>query len=766
MNEDIGTKCPAIIRRPHTGWIAAAFVAGCASVAIAQPTQTPADLNLATLSVKGPLTLQGAVPASCSPWPVGQGRAGQTPPCPSQLNPTAPRWIRDDGFSAKDGNPSATFPKILLENSIVNFQASISYADDTTVLAIPRWDPKSAVACQSDPDCPSHSCGAPVGPLHGKTCAQVQRLVTFIPGMIEGNHAHYLLQVQKWDHDATTCQAPLPSQNPDYLPVRFDAPSPTGSSASTGGGAKGCWVTLSSGSADLFGSSAGPTSPTVAAQNGSVASRISVPINLDKVSTYLRYVVTVTEGDTRVPGSSDLSGWAPGKSTDISKCNSDLAAPYLGAVCPISASDDRIYFPFSIGGDFFDWVIHHPVAQSFFSYSTAFNPFEIVVMPTALAQLKVLPYTLVYQPPGNASKATFSTTTSFGLRIVADSKLGSNQTISVDNKGAETIGASQTNSGFGNYLGVSIGQSYSGSTSWDKNTTIGTGNIRDIALDQNTNYQITRSWQVSNASLKPGSQGDYAKAPFWSDTFILLIHPQIGFWKLGGVPVISMLAAAGTPASPDFFAATVRALDLCAQLASPYANGMQIPGTADVLSKDDCVQLLKLDPFYGVGQALPSLSNNPRFTRVGGTDYGIDPETEADLNPTLNQVVAYSSTVTSSDTGSYLAGVTDVLGSSGAVTNDFKLFGFSGSDRLDSSETLTKSTFWNVTLQSSFSATAQSSTSIIGSLDDHHGLPGSERLPYRPHVEVFQDQVFGSFLFQDPAAPAAPQPVTPTDVPR
>jgi hypothetical protein len=217
-----------------------------------------------------------------------------------------------------------------------------------------------------------------------------------------------------------------------------------------------------------------------------------------------------------------------------------------------------------------------------------------------------------------------------------------------------------------------------------------------------------------------------------------------------------MLAAQGTPGTPDFFAPTIGALDQCANGIAPYVNGMPVPATSDVLTPDDCAQLLKLDPFYGVGQAAPSLSGTPRFIRVGGTDYGIDPPTGAGLNPTLNQVVAYSNSVATSTTNSYSASVTDVLSSSGALTEDFKLFGFSGSDQLTSSETTTRSTSWNVTLQSSFTATAQSSTLISGNLDDHHGQAGTASLPARPHVEVYQDQLFGSFLFQDSSAPLAP----------
>jgi hypothetical protein len=106
---------------------------------------------------------------------------------------------------------------------------------------------------------------------------------------------------------------------------------------------------------------------------------------------------------------------------------------------------------------------------------------------------------------------------------------------------------------------------------------------------------------------------------------VLLVHPQVGFWQLGGIPVTSLLASAGTPASPDFFTPTVADLARCHRQVAPFAGGILIQGTQDVLTKEDCNQLLQLDPFYGVGQSLPPLASDPRAIHVGGSGYGVDP---------------------------------------------------------------------------------------------------------------------------------------------
>lgn len=725
----------------------------------------PTNLDLATLAVKGPLTLQGVVPSQCTPWPTGKGVVGQSGPCPAQINgnSTTPGWKAGDGFTVTDGNPSATFPKMYVPSSSVNFQADVAFADDTSVLKVSHaFPPPAARTCTQNSDCPSGVCQPSSKSGSPRFCTAPPATCddAMFPGAIEGNHAHYTVTVQRWDKTATSCNAPQPSLDPDYPAVRFDSPSPTGSSASVGGGAKGCWVDLASGATELFGSSAGAASSTIAAADGLVQSKVNVAVNLTDVATYLRYVVTVSQGDSRVPASTTVSGWAPGRaSPNMAACNPNAAAVDINAVCPLSDSAFRTFFPYCTGASYYDWTIQHPTSPSLFSYSAALNPFQLIVQPLALAQLKVMPYTLIYQPPGDASKATFSTTTSFGISMAVDSKLATNQSTTVDNKGTETLSLGLSNFGIGDLLGKvgNISDAFSSATSWDKSTKLGVGTISDVATNSTTTFSSTMSLQLSNSSLTPGATGTYSGEPFWSDTFVLLVHPQVGFWQLGGVPVISMLAAAGTPAAPELLEPTVADLDTCARQAAPYTAGIPLPGTSDVLNKDECAQLLTLDPFYVLGQSLPSLASNPRAVRVGGTDYGVDPLTSADLAPTMSQVITYASTAAVTSVGSYTATVTDVLSSQGTATISLGLFGISGSDKLDNTETTTSSTDWTVTLQSSFTATAQSSTSLTGALDDHHGLKGDGSfLPARPHVEVYQDTLFGSFMFQDPSAPAAP----------
>ncbi len=428
----------------------------------APPPIVPTVLNLAAMNVKGPVTLQGQVPWTCSQGGNG-GFANSA--CPVEFfSKTFPHWVSGDGFTVNDLNQNPNIPKIYVPNSSIDLQASASFTDDTAAVQIP-W----SVTVETAP---------PVTYSYARS---------LFAGALEGNHGKYSLRVQQWVNLATSCPPAQASQDPDYPPVPFNVPSPTGSS--------GCWVDIGSASTDLYGPSYGAPSGTIAGTNATVSTTLSIPVTLPQVSTYLRYVVGVWEGDSRVDTTPQPAGWTQ---------TQDLVTGSWMPTPPFDHTRDNEFF--------YGFTIWHPSASQF-SYAQALNPFQVVVLPVALAQLKVLPYTLLYAPPGDASKGTYATTTSYGMSMAVDSKLATNQATTVDNKdtAAESVGAGSGKGDLSDLLGGgSLGATLSASQSWDHSTKTGTGTITDVATNQSTTYQSVASFTLSNPNSVPGATGTYA----------------------------------------------------------------------------------------------------------------------------------------------------------------------------------------------------------------------------------------------------------------
>jgi len=349
----------------------------------------------------------------------------------------------------------------------------------------------------------------------------------------------------------------------------MNAPSPTG--------LQGCWVDVNQPGntsdpfepgawIDIYGSSAKSTASIRAARDAAASGSVMIPIRLSKVATYLRGVVSVWEGDTRAgtaaPGGYTYTDWSTGS-------NSYRSGLYGLQHCA--------HYPF--GCDLATQYIHvNHLNSSGFKYIQALNPFQIVVVPVAMAQLKVLPYTIVYQPPGDQSKGVFLTSASFGVTMQLDNKGTSTKTTTVDN-------TSQISGSFGASIDIgdssgkaagTLGFSLSGAQKWDNSTKVGVGSGNQTTSGTGANFQTLFSMTVADSSLVPGTAGSYAAAPFWDDTFVLLVHPQFAFWIFDGVPAVSLLAARGSPEAPDLAEPTVRDLAACWSLSAPYAAGYPI----------------------------------------------------------------------------------------------------------------------------------------------------------------------------------------------
>jgi hypothetical protein len=159
-------------------------------------------------------------------------------------------------------------------------------------------------------------------------CRRVTRCISFSHGESRGCSR----QVSGW-------------RRPPCAPV-FDAPSPTGLT--------GCWVDAEIEQTDLYGSSFGAPSATTAPKDGHVSATLSIPITLTNVATYLRYVVTVLEADTRIGESQNGVAW--------SSTNDET----IGNICPPDDPTNGDCL-----GDCYDFSFTRPAASvpSEFSFS-------------------------------------------------------------------------------------------------------------------------------------------------------------------------------------------------------------------------------------------------------------------------------------------------------------------------------------------------------------------------------------------------------------
>jgi hypothetical protein len=406
---------------------------------------------------------------------------------------------------------------------------------------------------------------------------------------------------------------------------------------------------------------------------------------------------------------------------------------------------------------------------------------NITVLPAAFITMKVLPYTIVYRPPGNMSTATFVTTNSYGTSLTT----GTNTAI-------DNTTEFMQSQGIKNDLSVSAliatvaeegGESSSVKTATDINGTIGTG------LVTSNSHAVQTSWSVGEASVDPNifpaspyvlpntctkmnysptqcsttyPAETYLQEPFWQDKIILLLNPTAEVWNFNGGTSMQLLGAV------DTFSITVYDLYTCATNSS--ANAWKLPN-GTYLTPKECEDLLALDPFYVEGQEYdPSQTN--RGVPAGETNYGADPlsDTSAPGSVALQNVITTTTTQTTIAAASYQSTVTSVVGfswSSGlTLAAKYSAYGLnvgiSDGTTVTGGYQNTNGTQMKVSYTASTTATNTSTTTITGTLSDNHDFytpacHADSGNCYVPEVNIYLDELFGSYMFSDPLATAAPK---------
>ena len=333
----------------------------------------------------------------------------------------------------------------------------------------------------------------------------------------------------------------------------------------------------------------------------------------------------------------------------------DLALPISGlGLGPDNIVKTIRYQAILNQGDAVLGAISGPVVASGSSRSSIdrSNAFNVVANPTALVQMGAVPYTIVYQPPGDQSTASFQTMTTYGTKY---SFANSNE---VDNDfTADQSG--QFGGGFN--LAWMLGLSINGTNSWDTTTkqsfgkvqtSTGTGGQTATQASQWVNsvdYQtipgsgLTCAKPTSCAGTKAAPDDMFQREPFWEDTFVLLVHQQLATWVLGNNQPDRWVMYGAVPAFVDM---TVGQLDACARGYKPFgvdqcaqnystqtvtaADGTSYTGIQGsvTLTPGEAQNLLALDPFYAGGQHanLPTDRAVPIASPAYGGAIGLAPE--------------------------------------------------------------------------------------------------------------------------------------------
>jgi hypothetical protein len=345
------------------------------------------------------------------------------------------------------------------------------------------------------------------------------------------------------------------------------------------------------------------------------------------------------------------------------------------------------------------------------SSASGADAFTVVQEPSLLFQGDVMPYLILYQPPGDQSLATFET-----------SKSGQTETdFSVTNSSSNTTSASTT-------LGYTLTQDLGGvfnaseSQSWDNTTTQTNSSSNSTGSGVRLESSQAKTWSsyvnYSGGGLlqldQPGTQ------PWMFDQYVLEVHPQFAVWDdLGTTGKLNYALIA---AQPDLFDVPVETLLSCAE-----GTPLPVPGNANppvTLSPQECTNLLKLDPFAVAGiqsadptSALGSLAQKVQTVAAGAPGLGTNGTFDVNLSEaqtsiqTSSQSSSYETQVDSVVTNSYEAGLTIPLEADGVD------FGSVGASVNYSTSTSTGTTLGVSYDQSSTSETTVATSTQVA-LDD------------------------------------------------
>jgi hypothetical protein len=384
------------------------------------------------------------------------------------------------------------------------------------------------------------------------------------------------------------------------------------------------------------------------------------------------------------------------------------------------------------------------------------RPFKLVVLPAALIQLKVLPQTIVYLPPGNSSSANYKITATYSTTLAAGSNTDIDNTNANDNWTEFTNNAGVSEDAVKVY---DFGYSSSSDTKWDTKTTLGTGQAREHDI-QGLNQQqiiVTRSIKAGPLNV-PGPAGEFANEPFHNDLIVVLVHPQLAVWDFYGKGIVQLMAANGGPYNSAF---SISDLEACSKGSTPLSFKTATNDT-ETLTPDECLNLARLDPFFGFGQSASLIKRG--LLILGSSNYGTDPTapTGTTFPLDIQTIASTQQTTTDQSTDTYTSTVEDIVAttestgltwgvSTGPIIT-YLTFGFTDTITLKKGSSIDTTKKMVLTYRNSTVTTQREDIGFEGSIND------TVNRGYEPSVEVYRDKIFGGLMFRDPTARCEPQP--------
>ncbi len=434
--------------------------------------------------------------------------------------------------------------------------------------------------------------------------------------------------------------------------------------------------------------------------------------------------------------------------------------------------------------------------------------FQIALAPTGLLATDVMPYTLVYLPPGDQSSESFyaiqtnGDTMSFTASQQSASQIGNTEGSAFTSgfsafgsSGAITASSQQPTT----FLGFAIG----GSVGVSQQTASTETTISGLQSTSSTTETVTSSTTLSlaqcNANVAstpaPPSQDEYqsiADEPFWMDHFALLLHPVFAEWNyinpysqrygtqtFSAVQLIASVPSNATTKINNCYSISdlwgdaygrKNGTDAIYPGSYPNPTGMGLKlGDGTTVSAQEVADIIKLDPFAAYYQWQGAPLDPKRFVQLRspgappGIYVGIAPGTVKDNSYKLKDILQQTSSQSfqvgqSAMNGSGKASSTQ---STFSASGSLSMYGFGAGGNTTNSSLYSQSSQQTITV--GYSASQGNSLTVGTELDATVGDKGCLTGPIEPYEEcglnnlgqfrmpiyIFRDLVFGGVAFQD-----------------